>query len=162
MNLCECGCGLTTAIVKETCRTRGLIKGQSRRYIRGHVRRGKVSNASGAGYFKPGHLGYTSALIHGLSETREYKSYTMARDRCINPKNPSWARYGGRGVIMCDRWLKSFESFLVDMGSRPANTSLGRILDRGGYEPGNCFWMTPKEQGLSVQNNHALERYTGM
>lgn len=85
-----------------------------------------------------------------------YQSWTSAKNRCRNPKNSGYPRYGAKGISVCERW-QDFQNFLADMGPRPEGTSLGRILDRGDYEPGNAFWMTPAEQGLAQQNNHALQ-----
>ena len=65
-------------------------------------------------------------------------------------QNRSDARYYvNRGVTVCERW-RDFRNFLTDMGERPANTSLDRINNNRGYEPGNCRWATPAEQN---QNN---------
>jgi hypothetical protein len=67
--------------------------------------------------------------------------------RCHNPNSTSYSSYGGKGVIVCDRWRYSKQNFLDDMGERPENkTSLGRINDMGNYEPGNCLWMDHQEQ----------------
>ena len=66
--------------------------------------------------------------------------------RCTNPNAKKYPLYGGAGVTVCDRWLNSFENFLADMGERLTNTSLGRFLDIGNYKPGNCKWMTYREQ----------------
>lgn len=51
-----------------------------------------------------------------------------------------------RGVTICDAWM-TFEGFLKDMGERPDGTTLDRIDSSRGYEPGNCRWATPKQQG---------------
>jgi hypothetical protein len=34
--LCECGCGARTNIARQNCAERGWVKGQPRRYLRGH------------------------------------------------------------------------------------------------------------------------------
>ena len=80
----------------------------------------------------------------------------IARCRSLGAKQ--FKDYGGAGVSICDRWT-DFRNFLTDMGPRPESKTLGRILDRGDYEPGNCFWMTAFEQGLHRRNNNSLRRW---
>jgi hypothetical protein len=79
------------------------------------------------------------------------------RQRCSNPRSDSYANYGGRGIVVCDRWLESFENFLSDMGSRPDDTTLDRIDSNGNYEPGNCRWATRSVQSTNRRNTPRIE-----
>lgn len=67
--------------------------------------------------------------------------------RCYNPKNKRYYRYGGRGIIVCERWIESLSNFIEDVGIRPGkNYSIDRINNDGNYDKINCRWATPKEQ----------------
>lgn len=82
---------------------------------------------------------------HGMYKTRVYTIWVGMIQRTRNPNIPNWHNYGGRGIRICDRWLR-FENFLADMGEPPAGLSIDRINNDGNYEPGNCRWATAKEQ----------------
>ena len=83
---------------------------------------------------------------HGKSQTAEYRSYRAMIGRCYDKKNDSYEYYGGRGIKVCNRWLK-FENFYEDMGDRPKGKSIDRFPDvNGNYEPSNCRWATLSEQ----------------
>lgn len=83
---------------------------------------------------------------HGMIRTPTWNSWQAMRRRCLSPSSKDYARWGARGVTVCDGWAASFEAFLRDMGERPPGTTLDRIDNERGYEPGNCRWATPKQQ----------------
>lgn len=89
-------------------------------------------------------------VTHGHSRrgqrTKTFRAWVSMRTRCENPKVRDYIYYGGRGVIVCERW-HTFTNFLIDMGEAPPGKSLDRWPDKdGNYEPGNCRWATPAEQ----------------
>lgn len=84
-----------------------------------------------------------------------WNSWASMIQRCINANAPNFPQYGGAGVTVCPEWV-TFDGFLKSMGVRPANTTLGRILDTGDYVVGNAFWQTDVEQKLAQRNKQAL------
>jgi hypothetical protein len=80
--------------------------------------------------------------------------------RCLNPHSTSYRFYGAVGVGICPAWRDAdhgFENFLSDMGPRPSGShTLGRFLDIGDYEKGNCAWMTKAEQTANQQKKRKI------
>jgi hypothetical protein len=132
-------------------RYHGLTRGEAISLARtGHAvtqeTRDKIS-ATLLGRVKHGH-GY---------RTPTYNSWDGMKQRCLNPRNPNYPSYGGRGITVCERWV-SFENFLADMGERPAGLSLDRVDNDGGYEPGNCRWATRSEQQRNRRRSAYFDR----
>ena len=94
---------------------------------------------------------------HGMSRTTEYQSWVDIKRRCINPNNPCYSDYGGRGITICDRWKNSFENFLADMKLKPTpKHSIDRIDNDGDYCPENCRWSTDVEQNNNRRDNRFI------
>jgi hypothetical protein len=93
-----------------------------------------------------------------MPRSTTYRAWINMKSRCNNPKTPGWPRYGGRGIVVCDRWNGSFANFLADMGEKPSEFhSLDRINNDGNYEPTNCRWATDIEQRRNTSANHMVK-----
>ncbi len=131
---CECTCG---AIVEATAAN--LKKGNTRSC--GCLLRDKTRARGSVG-----------CLTKGADRHPNYYIWRNMIVRCTKPDDAGFERYGGRGIAVCNRWLKGegglhpFLCFLADMGERPDGKTLDREDNDGNYEPANCRWATPKEQ----------------
>jgi len=77
------------------------------------------------------------------SNTPEYECWKNMRRRCRDNKISNYKNYGGRGIKVCERWDKSFDNFIRDIGRRPSDQhSLERINVNKDYCPENCKWDT--------------------
>jgi hypothetical protein len=102
---------------------------------------------------------------HGATKNKkissEFSTWCSMRQRCNDKKDSKYHRYGGRGIKVCDRWLNSFENFLLDMGEKPSKEySIDRIDNNGNYEPNNCRWATKKQQANNTSTNKFIN-YNG-
>ena len=80
-----------------------------------------------------------------VGEQRLYWVWAAMIQRCTNPRNKAFCRYGGAGIQVCDRW-RTFANFRSDMGVPSAGLTLERVDGKSGYNPSNCVWATRAEQ----------------
>lgn len=126
---CACGCGNFTSVSS------------------GNLKNG---NTASCGCEK-----YANRGTHGMTNTPTYKAWDAMIQRCTNSNDARYKDYGGRGITVCDRWLK-FSNFLEDMGVKPAGLELDRIDNNGGYFLDNCRWISGIENKRNTRGNRYL------
>jgi hypothetical protein len=94
------------------------------------------------------------ARTHGMRHFKEYRQWCGAKARCYTLSNKDYAKYGGRGIKMCDAWRESFEAFYASMGACPHGRSLDRINTNGYYAPDNCRWATRSQQQQNKRTSY--------
>lgn len=77
--------------------------------------------------------------------------------RCYNKNNRGYKNYGGRGIYICDEWLKNRSAFVkwAKANGYRRNLSIDRIDNDGPYSPDNCRWV----DFITQQNNKRTCRY---
>lgn len=107
--------------------------------------------------------------VHGMSKDPVYNTWATMRARCENPKNPSFRKYGAKGIWVCGYLDQSPRSIVEIVGERPPGKSIDRIDGKLGYTCGRCQdcvdhgwvlnirWATPKEQGRNTSSNRIIE-----
>lgn len=87
----------------------------------------------------------------------EYRIWDAMKQRCQNPSDRAYPRYGGRGITICNEWSASFDFFYADMGPRPSkNHSLERVNNDLGYSKSNCKWATQQDQANNRRSNRKM------
>jgi len=131
--LCRCDCGNSATILGDSLRRENTRSC-------GCLRRDEAV-ANGIARIAHGHCA-------GDSMSPTYRTWRAMITRCTNQKHVHYARYGGRGVTVCERWM-NFDNFLEDMGERPVGRTIDRINSNlliDGYSKANCRWATATEQ----------------
>lgn len=81
------------------------------------------------------------------------------KQRCTNPKNKYFRRYGGRGISVCPEWAADYGPFFIWATSNGYREGLqiDRIDNNGNYTPDNCRWVTAK---VNTNNRENTRRVT--
>lgn len=99
---------------------------------------------------------------HGMTNHPHFRRWRNMVSRCTNPKDVSYARYGGRGITVTPEWVDDPRAFCewVDehLGDCPPGHSLDRVDNDGPYEPGNLRWATPQQQVDNQRERRTQQR----
>lgn len=95
----------------------------------------------------------------GTTEEKLYHVWYNLIERCTHPGHFAYARYGKRGIKVCDDW-KTFLPFLTwaKQEYKPG-LWLDRKNNNGDYEPDNCRWVTQEESRNNVRGTKRITAF---
>lgn len=96
---------------------------------------------------------------HGICYTNIYDVWRSMKDRCNNPNNSRYKRYGGRGIRVSEEWNdpKAFYEWATKNGYKKGLV-IDRINNDGNYEPSNCRFVDVKTNNRNKSSNKVNER----
>ena len=93
---------------------------------------------------------------HGLFNKHRdlFNLYSTIKMRCTNKNRQNYARYGGRGIGLCDEWNNAinFVQWSLKSGYKKG-LQIDRIDNNKGYFPDNCRWVTPRQNAQNTRRN---------
>jgi len=101
-------------------------------------------------------------VTHGMRRHPLYKIWADIKTRCYNENVQHYYKYGGRGVRMCDEWLKDPAAFIYWALGNGWKSGLRIDKDKkvkGNliYGPEFCSIVTDKENTHYTRRNRVLE-----
>ena len=126
----------------------------------------KTNHTQSCGCLQREHTG-NSRRSHGMSKTRFYSIWGQMIARCYSSGASHYEYYGGRGITVCDRWLKfenfkedTYESYLKHVEAHgEKNTTSERLDPNCNYQLSNHSWATKIEQARTKRTSSKSQDY---
>lgn len=137
---CKCDCGNIMKIKSDSLRIGQIFCSPTCKYYPHHIEHGACKKNA------------------NKDNKRLYEVWCNMKERCSCPNSTFYEYYGGRGISVCDEWLKNYNSFRewsFNNGYN-ANLELGRIDNDGNYEPNNCHWVSHYDNYRNRRSTHWL------
>ena len=95
--------------------------------------------------------------LHGATGTKLHNEWRQMKARCYIRSSSNYSYYGGRGIKVCNEWLKSFDDFRnwALKNGYNENLTLDRIDVNKDYSPDNCRWVS-----MTIQSQNRRPRST--
>ena len=143
MYLCSCECGNNCVVGQSN-----LVSGHTRSC--GCIRRENICST----------INKTKKYSISCKKDRLYAIWASMKQRCYNNNHKQYKNYGGRGIKICELWLKDYNTFKrwciangYDYNADYGECTIDRINVNGDYETNNCRFITLAEQNRKKQNN---------
>ncbi len=87
-----------------------------------------------------------SQIKHNMSYSRLYNIWHNMKQRCQNPNNNSYSKYGAKNIKVINEW-NTFNTFKIwaEKNGYSDNLTIDRKRSWLNYEPDNCQWISLKE-----------------
>ena len=130
--LCRCSCGAEKVVVGKT------------------LREGKSTQCRSCAT--------RNALTKPYRGDRIVHVFSGMKQRCSNQNNKEYKNYGGRGITVCNEWLKSPQAFYAwaYSNSFADGMSIDRIDNDQGYSPLNCRIVELSSQAKNRRTNYSI------
>ena len=104
---------------------------------------------------------YADALPDKEHRRRLLNRLSAAIGRCTRPNNKQYPNYGGRGIKVCDLWVKDKAAFLRHVvtieGWDDPKLEMDRADVNGDYEPGNIRFITKSKNALNKRSVQEMQ-----
>lgn len=94
---------------------------------------------------------------HGMCKHPLYNTWKSMKNRCTNPNDKDYDKYGGRGIEMNPKWI-DVKVYIKDIegniGEKPKGMTIDRIDNDKGYYIENLRYANASQQ--SVNQRHAI------